>query len=95
MDNIIFHHKQIDNSYSIEMKIMKVKEDKFRHEGIFYRLVVIDRKTGKRLLGFDNSERKGHHIYKGNRELKYDFIDEWRLIKDFMKEYEKLKEKLK
>ena len=95
MDDIIFEHKQIDNGYLIDMKIIKVGKDKYYPEGIKYSLVVIDRKTGKRILGFDNHERKGHHMHRLKRELNYYFVDEWKLIEDFNKEYEKIRKRLK
>lgn len=91
MPEHIFDYKQIDNGYIIEMKITKVEKDEHYPEGIKYSLVIIDRKTKKRILGFDNHERKGHHIHKLDREIKYDFIDEWKLVGDFMKEYEDIK----
>ncbi len=94
MEDIIFEHKQLDNGFLIDIKIIKVEKDKYYPEGIKYSLVVIDRKTKKRVLGFDNYEKKGHHIHRLKRELKYDFIDEWKLIEDFNKEYEKLKRRL-
>jgi len=91
MKGYIFEHKEIDENYLIEMKIVKVEKDEYNPEGIKYSLVVIERKTKKRLLGFDNHEKKGHHMHKLGRELKYHFIDEWKLIEDFMNEYEKIK----
>jgi len=94
MGDIIFEHKQVDNGFLVEMGIIKVEKDAYCPEGIKYSLVVIDRKTKKRILGFDNHERKGHHIHKLNRELEYGFIDEWKLIEDFYKEYEKIKRRL-
>jgi len=94
MEDPIFQHKQIDNGFLVEMKILKVEKSEYYPEGIKYSLVVVDRKTGKRILGFDNHERKGHHIHKLNREIKYDFVDEWILIEDFNKEYEKIKRSL-
>ena len=91
MEDIIFEHKQIDNGFLVDMKIRRVKKDEYYPEGVKYSLVVIDRKTGERLLGFDNHERKGHHIHKLKREVKYNFVDEWELIEDFNKEYENIK----
>ncbi|MHB9142587.1 MAG: toxin-antitoxin system TumE family protein [Paludibacter sp.] len=94
MEDIIFEHKQLDNGFLVDIKIINVKKDQYYPEGIKYSLVVIDRRTGKRLLGFDNCEKKGYHIHRLKRELKYNFTDEWKLIEDFYKEYEKLKRRL-
>lgn len=91
MPNYIFKHKHVDDGYIVEMRIIKVKQDKYYPEGVRYSLVVIDRKTKKRILGFDNHERKGHHMHKFSRELSYEFKNEWELIEDFMKEYENIK----
>ena len=71
----------------MEIKIYKVPKDNYHPEGYQYSLVLI--KDGKRLIGYDNHERKGHHIHKGNREIKYEFIDEWRLIEDFHEDVKK------
>ncbi len=94
MSEPIYEYKQSDNGYLIEMRIMKVKIDKYFPEGIKYSLVVIDKKTKKRVLGFDNERGKGHHMHRFGRELTYEFVDEWKLIGDFYKEYEKLKGEL-
>ena len=41
-------------------------------------------------MGYDNYERKGHHVHKGGKEIPYEFVDEWKLIEDFQKDVEKL-----
>lgn len=81
MSEYIFEYKQSDNEYLIEIKIIRVKIDEDFHEGVKYSLVVIDKKTKKRVLGFDN-------------ELTYEFKDEWKLIEDFHREYENIKRRL-
>jgi hypothetical protein len=91
VSDIIFEHRHVDGNYVIEMTIIRVKKDADYPEGIKYSLVIIDRTTGKRVLGFDNHERRGHHIHKGKKEIKYSFVDEWTLIEDFTKEYEKIR----
>jgi len=93
MSEPIFEYKQDDDGYLIEMRIIKVKKDAYYPEGIKYSLVAIDKETRKRILGLDNHERKGHHIHRFGREIKYDFVDEWKLIEDFYEEYQKIKEK--
>lgn len=94
MPDIIFEHRHIDSNYLIEMRIIKVEKDKYYPDGIKYSLVAIDRRTGKRVLGFDNHERKGHHMHRLGKEFRYDFVDEWKLIEDFNLEYEKIKKRL-
>jgi hypothetical protein len=95
MPDIIFEHRHIDGKYLIEMKIIRIKKDTHYPEGIKYSLVAIDRETGKRMLGFDNHEKRGHHLHRLTRELPYDFIDEWKLIEDFNAEYEKMRKRSK
>ena len=90
----IFEYKHKDKNYIVEIKIYKVPKDRYHPEGFQYSLVVI--KDGKRILGYDNHERKGHHIHKDGRELHYGFIDEWKLVEDFQNDVEKItKGKLK
>tara|TARA_Y100000310_G_C20692499_1_gene823256 strand:- start:863 stop:1147 length:285 start_codon:yes stop_codon:yes gene_type:complete len=84
----VFEHKHKEGKYTIEIKIYKVVKNESHPEGFQYSLVLI--KEGKRILGYDNHERKGHHIHRGNRELPYEFVDEWKLIEDFQKDTEKI-----
>jgi hypothetical protein len=91
----LFQIKNIEEPFLVEMKIIEVAKDEFHPEGIKYSLVAIDIRTGKRVLGFDNHERKGHHMHIMNKEKEYEFIDEWKLIEDFNNELEKLKRKIK
>ena len=84
----IFEHKHRYKNYIIDIKVYKVPKDKFHPEGFQYSLVLI--KAGKRILGYDNHERRGHHIHKRGRELPYEFVDEWKMIEDFQKDAEKI-----
>jgi len=84
----IFEHKHIHKNYIVDIKIYKVPKDKFHPEGFQYSLVLI--KDGKRILGYDNHEKRGHHIHRGSMEIEYEFVDEWKLIEDFYEEVKKL-----
>ena len=95
MSEPIYGDRRRDDYCLIDIKIIKVKKDVHYPEGIKYSLVAIDLNTKKRVLGFDNHERKGHHMHKFSREIKYEFKDEWKLLGDFYKEYEKIKRRLK
>ena len=87
MAESIFHDKKIlDSNHLMEIKIWKVKKDKHNPEGFHYSLVLI--KNNKRILGYDNHEKKGHHKHIYDKELKYNFKTIDKLIKDF---YEDLK----
>ena len=94
MPESIYEYKQSDNGYLIELRIIKVKKDENFPEGIKYSLVAIEKKTGKRILGFDNERGQGHHMHRLGRELPYAFKNEWTLIGDFYIEYEKIKRRL-
>ena len=83
MTEPVFEHKHKYKNYIVEINIYKVLKDEFHPEGFQYSLVLV--KDGKRILGYDNHERKGHHIHKGDREIPYEFVDEWKLIEDTKK----------
>lgn len=84
----IFGHKHRHKEYAVEIKIYKVPKDEFHPEGFQYSLVLI--KDGKRISGYDNHERKGHHIHREGMEIPYRFIGEWKLIEDFQKDVERI-----
>ncbi|MFH1316560.1 MAG: DUF6516 family protein [Candidatus Woesearchaeota archaeon] len=85
----IYKEKQINNNYIREIRVLAVKKDKQHPEGYRYSLVLIDRKTGNRLLGYDNFERKGHHKHILNIEIPYKFISIPKLFQDFEKDIKK------
>ena len=88
MSELVFYDKKVlDYEHLMEIKIWKVKKDKYNPEGFHYSLVLI--KNNKRILGYDNHERKGHHKHSYDKELPYNFEDIDKLISDF---YSDLKE---
>lgn len=88
MSGLIFHDKKVlDNGHLMEINIWKVRKDKHNPEGFHYSLVLI--RNNKRILGYDNHERKGHHKHIYDKELKYNFEGIDKLLKDF---YNDLKE---
>lgn len=48
-------------------------------------------KDGQRLVGYDNERGKGDHIHYKSAEKPYNFIDEDRLIEDFISDVEALR----
>jgi hypothetical protein len=46
-----------------------------------YRLVYV--RDGKRMVGYDNERGKGDHKHLGERELRYQFVHETKLLTDF------------
>jgi len=84
---LILHDKYIrPNGNIVEVKIWKIKSAKSK--SYKYSLVYIA--NGKRVIGYDNAEGKGHHRHYKNHEQKYEFKDLTTLINDFYKEIGKL-----
>ena len=78
-----FSHKaKLQKRYIVELNIFEISNENKYPDNIKYRLICIDIKTGKKVL-FDNHIPKGHHFHLNEREFKYDFINEDRLIEDF------------
>jgi hypothetical protein len=87
---LIFYRKNIEpNGDIVEMKIWMVSISKRAPSGLKYSLAYI--KEGKRIIGYDNAEGKGHHRHYKSKELAYDFRDVDNLIKDFYKDVEKVR----
>lgn len=87
---LLFYRKNIEpNGYIVEMKIWQVPYSKDKPHGIKYSLVYI--REGKRIVGYDNAERKGYHRHYKGREHPYQFKDVDTLIEDFYKDIEKVR----
>jgi hypothetical protein len=87
---LIFYRKNVGADGAIvEMKIWEVPRSRKTPEGLKYSLVFV--RGGKRLIGYDNAEGKGHHKHKGNVEGFYSFESVDRLIEDFMADVEKIR----
>tara|TARA_Y100000310_G_scaffold342430_1_gene445665 strand:- start:369 stop:659 length:291 start_codon:yes stop_codon:yes gene_type:complete len=82
MSELVFREKKVlSENRIVEIKIWQVKKDEFNSEGYHYSLVYV--KDGKRVLGYDNHERKRHHKHVHNEELGYNFTTKERLFEDF------------
>ena len=79
-----WHKSFVLDRYLLELKIWLIGENLEYPEGYKYRLICIDRKTGKKVL-FDNHSPKGHHVHIDDRELPYRFATEQGLMDDFKK----------
>ncbi len=87
---LIFYRKNIErNGDIVEMRLWKVQSSKRMPSGMKYSLVYIS--EGKRIIGYDNAEGKGHHRHYKNKEFAYDFQDVGKLIQDFYVDVEKVK----
>lgn len=71
------------------MKLWMVPRSKRAPSGLKYSLVYI--REGKRIIGYDNAEGKGHHRHYKGREFVCDFRGVDNLIHDFYEDVEKLR----
>jgi len=79
------HIKQfIDDVSFIEVKIWEVPVSEYKPHGFKYSLAYIE--NGKRVIGYDNAERKGDHKHINGVQCEYLFIDEDKLVDDFYKD---------
>lgn len=73
----LFHQKKrFPDGSIIEMKIWKIPE------GLKYSLVYIEK--GKRVIGYDNAERKGDHRHYEEMVESYKFVSIDKLVEDFL-----------
>lgn len=79
----IFHQKKrYPDGSIVEMKIWQVKPDRHRPHGLKYSLAYIEK--GRRVIGYDNAERKGDHRHYGQKIEGYEFNDVDKLTDDFL-----------
>lgn len=93
---LVFHSKVVEDGAIFEIRIWKVAKSRSKPEGFKYSLVYIE--GNKRIIGYDNSEGKGHHHHFGDKEEPYDFTTPVKLIGDFensVREYKRKKGKRK
>ena len=84
MKTQLVFHKKITNEKgnTVEIKIWKLPEyPKDKPHGYRYSLVYII--NGRRVIGYDNGERKGDHRHYENREEPYQFEGIEKLFEDF------------
>jgi hypothetical protein len=89
---LIFYRKNVElNSDIVEMKIWQVPTSAKNPQGIKYSLVYI--RDGKRLIGYDNAEGKGHHRHNRSLEKPYEFKGVDALIEDFYADVETVRKR--
>ena len=88
---LIRHIKVIDElDNTIEVKMWQLPEQtKDRPHGYKYSLVYIV--DGKRIIGYDNAERKGDHRHIKNMTEPYNFVSLDKTAADFYKDIERYK----
>ena len=87
---VLLKTKSVDEKGNIvEIKILKVEKTETEPYGIKYSLVYIE--NGKRVIGYDNYDRKGDHKHYFGKEIPYKFENVDKLIRDFLDDIEKYK----
>jgi len=90
---LIRHDKVTDElGNTVEIKLWKVPPSPDKPRGYKYSLVYIV--SGERVIGYDNSERKGDHRHYGDVEGPYEFRTLNQLADDFLADVEKFKRNL-
>jgi hypothetical protein len=80
----LVHHTKVTDEIgnTLEIKIWKIsKPTKDKPHGYRYSLAYIV--DGKRVVGYDNGERKGDHRHMGNKQEDYEFTSIDKLFNDF------------
>ncbi|MGH7230270.1 MAG: toxin-antitoxin system TumE family protein [Nitrospiraceae bacterium] len=80
---LVLHTKYLDEHGGlIEMKAYQVPKSDVTPDGYKYSLVYI--RKGRRLVGYDNHERKGDHRHYEGQTTPYRFTSVEQLIADFL-----------
>lgn len=75
---------------TVEIKVWEVKTTPDKPHGYKYSLVYIVK--GKRVIGYDNAERKGDHRHRGDKAEPYRFESLEKLIEDFYRDIQRFRE---
>jgi len=93
MRGVLIRHSRLRDAEGglIEVKLWSVPASSDKPHGFKYSLAyIVDR---KRVIGYDNGERRGDHRHYGNREEPYKFDSVDKLIRDFLDDVAKWREK--
>ena len=87
---LIKHDKVTDElGNTVEIKLWKIPPTPDKPQGYKYSLVYIV--AGERVIGYDNSEKKGDHRHYGSQEEPYAFSTLRQLADDFLDDVERFK----
>ena len=82
---LIYHEKErFQDRYLMEITIHDVGKSNRYPDGIKYGLLLLDLKTGRRVL-MDDHHPKGPHLHLDDAELPYEYKSDDSLIDDFKK----------
>jgi hypothetical protein len=88
---LLFRHRHVFADCAlVEMKAWSVPPSSRTPEGVKYSLVYIDA-DGRRVLGFDNAEGKGHHRHDLDEEAAFTFDTVEGLIDVFLEEVARIR----
>lgn len=88
---LVRHEKYPDaHNNTVEIKVWEVEATPDKLHGYKYSLVYIVK--GKRVIGYDNAERKGDHMHYGDRTKPYKFESLQRLVEDFYLDVQRFRE---
>jgi hypothetical protein len=88
---LVYHKKLVEpDGGIIEIKFWSVPVTPDKPQGVKYSLVSV--KGGKRLIGYDHAEGKGHHRHLGEKEEPYRFRSIERLFQDFHRDLNAFKQ---
>lgn len=79
-----------ENGDIVDIKIWKVAATADKPHGFKYSLAFV--REGKRIVGYDNAERKGDHRHYKGKEYPYSFRNTDELINDFFSDMRRAKE---
>jgi len=87
---LVKHEKVTDElGNMVEIKLWRIPPTPDKSHGFKYSLVYIV--AGRRVIGYDNGERKGDHRHYSDREEPYVFVSLRRLVDDFLADVENFK----
>lgn len=87
---LVLHSKDVhENGDIMEIKVWEVPASKDKPHGFKYSLAYIVK--GKRVVGYDNGERKSDHRHIRGKEFRYGFKGVDKLFEDFKKDIEKIR----
>lgn len=88
---LILRYKRIhEDGEIVELKAWAVPRSAAKPEGLKYSMVYIDA-SGRRILGYDNAEGKGHHRHVGDVETPFTFESLEALRLKFLDEVSRLR----
>jgi len=88
---LLFRQKDVfADGEIVEWKAWEVPPSPTRPEGLKYSLVYADA-SGRRILGYDNAEGKGHHRHVGDAETPFKFEGLEALLTRFLDEVSRLR----